>query len=310
MLMAATEIDSGRRVVIKYLPTKSISNPETVERFKREASTLRGIGGPHGLVVLDIGQMTGGEPYMVMEYLEGRTLADEITARGPLAEQEALEILGQICEALASCHKKKVVHRDLGPHNVFLETRQGLPPRVKLIDFGIVKVSGALASKKDLTGQGAVMGSPQHIPPEQMVSAANVDQRGDIWSAGSVLFTMLAGHPPFQGDTLPMLCTQVMNHPTPSILKIRPGLNDGVERTVMRCMEKDRDARYRDVGQLVDALVSFAPELASHAAEVHRVLEDRIETPAAPKRVNMVLIAALGGVVLLIVIVIVALKPW
>jgi serine/threonine-protein kinase len=246
---------------------------------------------------------------MVMERLEGRTLADELAARRTLPQREALEILGQMCEALACCHKKNVVHRDLGPHNVFLAQRAGSPPLVKLIDFGIVKVSGALASKKDLTGQGAVMGSPQHIPPEQMVSAANVDQRGDIWSAGSVLFTMLAGHPPFQGDTLPMLCTQVMKHPTPSIRSIRPDLDEGIERVVMRCMEKERDGRYRDVGQLVDALLPFAPELASHATEVHRILEDAVVEPLAPKRANKVVIAAVGTA-LLIAIVLVALRPW
>ncbi len=276
VVVAATHVTLEERVAIKFLLPQALTNGEAVARFLREARAAVRIKSEHVARVTDVGQLETGAPYMIMEYLDGADLGTVAQRRGPFAIDDAVECLLQACEAIAEAHALGIVHRDLKPANLFLVTRADGTPSVKVLDFGISKVTGMAASGSDLsmTKTTTVMGSPLYMSPEQMASSRDVDARTDIWALGAILYELLTGTVPFQADTITQLCVMILQQAPPSLRALRPDAPEGLERVILRCLDKDRNRRFATVAELAHALAPFAPRRARLSIErVSRVIE-------------------------------------
>jgi serine/threonine-protein kinase len=276
VVVAATHIQLEERVAIKFLIKDALESGEAVARFAREARAAVKIKSEHVARVIDVGTLETGAPYMVMEYLEGGDLSQVMRAQGPMPVEEAVEYVLQACEAIAQAHVLGIVHRDLKPANLFLIRRPDGTNAIKVLDFGISKVMPGKGSSSDhaMTRTRAVMGSPLYMSPEQMASTRDVDGRTDLWALGAILYELLAGQPPFNGDTMPQLCAVILNGPTPSIRAIRPNIPPGLEAVLRRCLEKDPARRYANIAEFAAALADFAPKRARSSIDrVARVIQ-------------------------------------
>jgi serine/threonine protein kinase len=275
IVVSAEHLQLGSRVAIKYLPSSWLGDHDAVERFMREAWAAAQIKSPHVVRVSDVANLPSGAPFIVMEYLEGEDLAHVLARREPLSVPEVVELVLQVCEAIAEAHAIGIVHRDLKPSNIFI-TRNLEGDRVaKVLDFGISKLTGDGFGQLGLTTTRTSLGSPAYMSPEQMHSAKEVDGRTDIWALGVILYEMLAGRPPFSAPSLPELALQIATEPVLPLRAAGVELPVGLERIVQRCLEKDRAKRFPDVAALAAALTEFAPITASlHAARAERVLRD------------------------------------
>mgnify|MGYP001062724726 FL=1 len=197
VVVSAVHEALDERVALKFLLPEALANQEAVQRFLREARAAVKIRSEHVARVTDVGTLESGAPYMVMEYLDGVDLARYLESRGPLPVPEAVEYMLQACEALAEAHALGIVHRDLKPANLFRIERVDGTPSIKLLDFGISKV---IAHQVALTQTSSMLGSPLYMAPEQMTSSKHVDARADVWALGIILFELVTGEPPFQGD--------------------------------------------------------------------------------------------------------------
>ena len=276
VVVAATDTQLERRVAIKFLLPGALANPEIVARFSREARAAAKIQSEHVVRVIEVGELDTGTPYMVMEYLEGRDLAERIRSERVSASDAARFVL-QACEALAEAHAAGIVHRDLKPANLFLAQQPDRSVSVKVLDFGISK---APVGSGGITSTQAVMGSPHYMSPEQLVSAKHVDHRSDVWSLGIVLYEMLAGSPPFTGDTMPEIVAKILQSPLPSLHAVRPDVPAEIEQVIARCTAKDPTARFRDVAELAHALVAFAPDAVRSADRATRILGRSVAPPS------------------------------
>jgi len=262
VVVAAHHVQLDERVAIKFLHPRAVRDQEAMARFLREARAAVKIKSEHVARVLDVGSLSSGEPYMVMEYLEGSDLSKQIRAHGALAVSQAVVFVLQACDAIANAHAIGIVHRDLKPANLFCtRTSDGLPS-VKVLDFGISKLTqeAAMAAPDHvLTSTAAVMGSPFYMSPEQMQSSKAVDVRTDIWSLGTILFELLTGRVPFDAATVPELVIKIVTQPAPSVRSFSPDVPEGLAAVVARCLEKDRERRYANVALFARALIEFAP---------------------------------------------------
>ena len=275
VVVLATHLQLDERVAIKFLLPQALQMPEAVARFAREARAAVKIKSEHVARVTDVGTLDTGCPYMVMEYLHGRDLAQVVQDRGPLPIEEAVDCLLQACEAIAEAHALGIVHRDLKPSNLFLTHRADGSACVKVLDFGISKTTGMAGSGPDLgmTRTTAVMGSPLYMSPEQMASARNVDVRTDIWALGAILFELCTGQVPFAADTMPQLCAMVLQEPAPPLRNRLPMAPEGLEAAILRCLEKVPSNRYANVAEFAAALLPFGPRWGRTSVErISRVL--------------------------------------
>lgn len=269
-VVVATHLQLEQRVALKFMRTShAMSSPEAVARFLREARAAARIQSEHVARVSDVGTLESGAPYLVMEYLEGRDLDSLLQARRSLPIAEAIDYAMQACEGLGEVHAAGIVHRDLKPANLFLARRSDGSVRVKLLDFGISKIASTPGRTSDggMTSTQALMGSPLYMAPEQMRSSKGVDARADIWSMGVILYEMLGGQSPFNGDTLPQVCARIMAETPDSLREARRDVPSALEAVVMRCLEKDVQRRFQDVVALAQALAPFGPPDARIAAD-------------------------------------------
>ncbi len=270
-VVAAHHLQLDERVAIKFLLPEALVVPEAVARFAREARAATKIKNEHVVRIIDVGTFDTGAPYMVMEYLEGRDLSAVIREAGPLATDVAAEYLLQACEALAEAHALGIIHRDLKPSNLFLTKRMDGTPLVKVLDFGISKLTGTAGSGPDLglTKTTAMMGSPLYMSPEQMSSARDVDTRTDIWALGTILYEIVSGVPPFNAETMPQLCAMVLQQEHEALRMRRPDLPPAVDAVIARCLRKAPAERYANVAEFAVALAELAPKHAR--ASVRRI---------------------------------------
>jgi serine/threonine-protein kinase len=268
VVVAAHHIQLDEPVALKFLLPHALRNPEAVARFMREARAAAKIKSEHVARVSDVGQLEGGAPYMVMEFLQGGDLSGWLEQNGPLPFERAVDFVLQACVALADAHVLKIVHRDLKPANLFCVRRSDGQLTIKVLDFGISKATNLGSSGPgDMTKTSANMGTPLYMSPEQMRSSRDVDGRTDLWALGVILFELLTGKPPFSADTVTELVLKVATDPTPSLRAFRPDAPAGLEAVIGKCLEKDRDKRYRNVGELALALLPFAPKRAKASVE-------------------------------------------
>ncbi len=275
MVVSALHLHLDERVAIKFLLPEALGNGEAVARFGREARAAVKIKSEHVARVIDVGALENGAPFMVMELLRGHDLSNLLRERGALPIAVAVQYVLQACEALAEAHAIGIVHRDLKPANLFVTARADGTPCVKVLDFGISKLtstSGA-GSDMDMTRTQAIMGSPLYMSPEQLASAKDVDPRTDIWAIGTVLYELISGRVPFEAETMPQLCTLILHTEPPPLRSLRADVPEQLEQAILRCLRKDRAQRYANVAALAVELAPFAPDAGPRSAErISRVL--------------------------------------
>jgi serine/threonine protein kinase len=267
VVLAGRHIELGERVAIKFLNKEHGSH---ADRFFREARAAARIRSEHVVRIFDVGRLESGEPYIVMEYLEGEDLADRLDRMGTLGPEEVANVLLDVCQALAEAHASGIVHRDLKPANIFLARGPDGSDLVKLLDFGVAKMPEAGA----LTQTSTVLGSPIYMSPEQLMASRDVDPRSDIWSLGVVVYEMLTGALPFNGDSLVHLALLVREKPTPSARAIRADVPEALDEVIAKCLAKERADRYANVAEFAEAIAAFvSPGLAHTTSRIRRVLE-------------------------------------
>ena len=262
VVVAATHVKLAQRVAIKFLLPHAADDGHTVARFAREARALARLDSEHIARVIDVGELATGVPYMVLEHLVGHTLADLLNARGPMAIEEAVAHTLEACEAMGEAHAAGIVHRDLKPENLFLARRSDGSQVIKVIDFGISKMTDPLElgpRTSTLTGAASIVGSPLYMSPEQLCAARDADARSDIWSLGVTLFELLTGQGPFVWRSVPELCAAVLKDPARPLRALLPDAPEGLEAVLMRCLEKDPARRPADMAELAAALRGFGP---------------------------------------------------
>ena len=276
VVLAAMHRQLDQRVAIKCLLPELLGQKEVVARFLREAQAATKIRSEHVVRVLDVGELHNGAPFMVLEYLEGKDLDGLLRASGPLSVVNAVDYVTQALEALAEAHALGMVHRDLKPANLFLTHRADGSACVKVLDFGISKVAArpGEGTNMNLTNAAAVMGSPHYMAPEQMRSARDVDARADVWALGAILHEVLAGGPPFRGQTFPELFAQILQDSPPPLSMYRNDVPVALDQTILRAMEKDPARRFANVAELAFAIAPYGSPAAQASAErIARVLQ-------------------------------------
>lgn len=250
----ATQAPLGRQVALKILkPPESLDDdPNFDERFLREAAAAARLSHPNTITVHDFGQADDGALYIVMEYLEGNDVRTVIAHEGAFSPGRAIHVAKQVAKSLREAHRKGIIHRDLKPANVLLVNRDEDVDFVKVLDFGLVKFRGEAS---EITLAGKFLGSPRYTSPEALDRTREVDHRADIYAVGILLYAMITGHPPFDGDPMQVLHAHLHEKPKP-MWKINPAAQTSpeLEALVARCLEKDPDLRYQSMGDLVNAL--------------------------------------------------------
>jgi serine/threonine-protein kinase len=250
VVVAATHLQLGGQVALKFMLAEALAQPALGERFLREARAAVRLRSQHVAKILDVGTLEQGAPYIVMELLEGLDLAQLIAQRGRLPPEQVVDYILQACDALAEAHAIGIVHRDLKPANLFVTTTPSGAPFVKVLDFGISKIADENVS---VTQTSAVFGSPAYMSPEQLRSTKGVDARTDIWALGIVLYESLCGHVPFQGESLTDIGIKIVVDPLPPLPPI-PGAKPGLDQVIYACLEKDPARRPQSIAQLAAAL--------------------------------------------------------
>jgi serine/threonine-protein kinase len=262
----ATHLRLGKRVAVKVMARELAENSEALLRFHREALVTSGLGHPHIVQVFDFSSMPTGEPFLVMEFLEGEDLDQRLRRDRRLSPSSTLRIVKQVASALAATHAKEIVHRDLKPANIYLLVAAEETDFVKVLDFGISKVRAATTK---LTRAESVMGTPDYMSPEQALGAIDeIDARTDQWALACITWACLSGSAPFVGENVPSLLFQVVHEqPQPLTPKV-PGLSPAVEDVLRRALSKKKADRFPSVSAFAAALDLSISGKAAGIAEV------------------------------------------
>jgi len=250
---------TGRKAAVKLLHPQLAQDQVLVTRFMNEARATAAIGHPHIIDIIDVGFLPDGHtPYLMMELLQGESLAARLQREHPLPIHEAVEIACQTAFALSAAHAAEIVHRDLKPDNLFLVPDPSMRPlhmRVKVLDFGIAKLRGDLSSGSIKTRTGTIMGTPQYMSPEQCRGLAeHIDHRTDIYTLGIIIYEMVCGAPPFVSEGLgDMLVMHLSQEPVPP-RTVNPDVPEALEATIMRSLAKDPNQRFASMADFQEAL--------------------------------------------------------
>ena len=283
-----------RKVAIKVLLPALAADRGLVERFIDEARVVSGLGHPGVVQVLDFGTLPDGRRYSVMEYLQGEDLEHVLRREGRMEPWRVARLGAQIADALAVAHEAGVVHRDLKPANLFVTRDASGEEQIKILDFGIAKLLGD--GEVTRTKAGTVMGTPQYLSPEQASGRTDLDGRSDMYSLGVCLYEMLAGRPPFvSNNTIELL----MNHakdPAPPLLGLAPATPPALAAIVMRCLEKDRAARFTSARELrVSVLALGVGQLPGQTNVSTAALAPAVARGGSKKGLVAVIVLALVG---------------
>ena len=267
----------GTAVAVKVLRSDLTSDPNVIARFRKEAHTASAIGHPHIVRVLDFGELPDGAAYFVMEHLEGLELGVLLASEGPLPIGRAVGIARQLCDALVAAHSVGIVHRDLKPENVFLVKGPGDEEDfVKILDFGIAKVAGA---SERLTIAGQLVGTPHYMSPEQAMGRP-VDHRSDVYQVGTLLFEMLTGRTPFDGDSVMSVLNQKTTLEAPRARLFRPDVPPVLEEIVGKALAREPLRRFASMREMRDALVRVPLPESPRSGMRERIVRPS-ERPAA-----------------------------
>ena len=257
VVFAARHEALDQLVAIKVLLADAIKGEGVIERFVREAQAAARLQSEHVARVFDAGSLDNEIPFLVMEYLEGCDLEELLQIGGGAAAiPDACDYILQALGAMAQAHAVGIVHRDLKPANLYLAVRPDGSNIIKILDFGISKQTAATRREKALTGR-AVLGSPAYMPPEQLRNAKSVDMRADIWSLGIVLYELLTGTVPFDGEGVGEIFAAILEKDPPSIIERQPEVSPELEAVVMKALQRKPEDRYQDVAEFAHALAPF-----------------------------------------------------
>jgi serine/threonine protein kinase len=258
----ATHIALRLRVAIKVVLPELASNPLVTQRLLREARCAAQITSDHVVRVIDVGQLDSGQPFIVMEYVDGEDLAQRLGRSGPLPLNAAVHALLEACVAIAEAHAKGIVHRDLKPSNLLLSRAADGRELIKVLDFGISKQADG---ERPVTRPNDVMGSPNYMAPEQICAPLSVDARADLWALGAIFVELATGRRAFPGDTITAVYSRVLTGepelPEPDSSELPKELT----MLVSRCLRKDPSERFQSVHELAAALAPFAPPASAPA---------------------------------------------
>ena len=284
----AQNIAIGKRVALKFVIVEKSADSSMLARFHREARAISAIDSAHIVQVFDTGETSEGEPFLVMELLQGESLAARIGRQGRIEVTEAVTFAIEALRGLRRAHAAGIVHRDLKPENLFLVKGDDDRPHVKIVDFGLSKVvetlgSGGFAQSGapiTITQDGAAVGTPLYMSPEQIEAQPDVDHRTDIWSMGAILYEALAGVPPFPEKTYARLVIAIsQGEPTPLGARA-PGVPGAIQEVVARALKRDRAERFQAADEFLRALVDALPSLDQAVAGA--ALRNSVAGPPAP----------------------------
>jgi len=288
-----THVLMDKTVAVKVLRPSFAADEKIVARFSREARAASRISHPHALSVTDFGEDEEGRVFLVMEYLQGRTLKEIVRAEGSLNLERIVEIVRQVGGALQAAHDEGVIHRDLKCENIMLINTGGAD-YAKVLDFGIAKIMEPEGGHDaELTAPNLVIGTPQYMSPEQCSQSAEIDSRSDLYSLGIIIYEMLSGRVPFSGESPTAIMLKQMQEPVPSILDLRKDLPASIAQVVNRALAKEPNQRYQRVEELVEDLTIAASlgtseqtaqrQMASELEEKERPYDDDEETVVRPR---------------------------
>lgn len=281
----AEQPQMNRHVAIKILHSRYLSRKDLVSRFRREARAMSHLSHPNTARVFMYGQLEDGACYFVMEYLEGRNLAQLVRREGPMDQKRAIHVMSQVCGALDEAHRAGIIHRDLKPENVFLTTQGGIEDYPKVLDFGLAKVTEKQMRPGSmiLTREGMVFGTPEFMSPEQ-ARGKTLDPRSDIYSLGVILYELLTGKLPFDArQPIEFIQLHVNEQPIPLTERAKElELLPGLEAAVMKALEKNPDDRYATAAEFAEALEAVAAGRPSFGTSKSIFGESEPAPPAKP----------------------------
>lgn len=282
----ATHTLIGKRVAVKVLLEKYAQREAIVARLKQEAQLASSIGNEHIIDITDFGNTEDGRTFVVMEFLEGESLAECLARETKLPEQRILRMAAQTASALAAAHKKGVVHRDIKPENIFLLKRKE-QDFVKVVDFGISKNLRASDENEEavrLTQTGMVLGTPLYMSPEQARGDEDLDHRVDIYALGIIMYEAASGRVPFSGNNYLSVISQVLNEEPKSLREIRPEISEEFDAIVQKAIAKERGDRYKDATEMLGDLNALLDD-PTHSTERARITGPRrfLPRPKIPR---------------------------
>jgi tRNA A-37 threonylcarbamoyl transferase component Bud32 len=245
-----------RQVAVKLMQPSIAADPLLCERLLREARLAAQLR-KHVAQVFDCGALATGEPYIVMELLQGRDLHTVLQEFGPLAPEQLTAYMLELCVGLAAAHEKGIIHRDLKPENLYCAQEPDGSTVLKILDFGVSKQLTSVGLRSH-TNPTESVGSPQYMSPEQITKPSEVDPRTDIWSLGVAMFELLTGRVLFNGVGTAQVCAAVLTQPIPPFSAYRSDVPPALEAIVLRCLQRDRERRFRSVAELAAALSAFS----------------------------------------------------
>ncbi|MGZ5483130.1 MAG: protein kinase domain-containing protein, partial [Pyrinomonadaceae bacterium] len=271
-----------KTVAVKVLRPSLAGDDAVVARFSREAKAASKISHPHAVSVTDFGEAENGVVFLVMEYLDGRTLKEAIAKEGPLSLGRAVEIVRQVAGALDAAHGQGVIHRDLKSENIMLVSHDG-DEWAKVLDFGIAKILQPVGSPADaeITQANLVVGTPQYMSPEQCSQSGALDARSDVYSLGIIVHEMLTGKLPFTGESATVVMMKQVQDPPPSVLASRSELPAAVDQVIKRGLAKQPIDRFQSAGELSAGLADAASEEAVEAPVVVGAGATNANTPVS-----------------------------
>lgn len=265
---SARNVLTNRDFAIKLLLPQLATNPAVLHRFVSEARATGQLSHPSLVNVFDAGRTNDGRPYLVMELLEGESLEHLLKRRGRLDALTTCLYLAQVARALATAHAAGIVHRDLSSANVFLVKRaEGEEPLPKVLDFGVSKFMNVEKERRVRTGDGAVLGSPEYMSPEQACGAENTDARTDVWALGVLLYECLGGKVPFSAPNYNTMMLAIINEPHEPLTALAFDVDPGLAALVDRCLAKDREQRVQTASEVGDKLERIAMRLAAKVGD-------------------------------------------
>jgi serine/threonine-protein kinase len=271
----------GRKAAVKVLLPQYSSHPEIVQRFFNEARSTGLIRHPGLVDIFDFGQLANGCAYLAMEFLDGESLSSRLARERQLAPELVLALGRQVASAVGAAHAQNIIHRDLKPDNIFLTPDADMPSgiRVKVLDFGIAKLSGDPASSVR-TATSVVMGTPPYMSPEQCRGAGRVDHRSDIYSLGCILFEMACGRTPFIGEGSGDLMGMHLRDAPPSPRSLRSDLPDAIDGLILRTLEKNPDQRQQSMALLIQEIDAIRRPASVELAAVRATAPPESATPS------------------------------
>jgi formylglycine-generating enzyme required for sulfatase activity len=303
---AATDVATQRAHALKFLRDRTGASPDSVRRFEREARAASAVRHPNVVAVHEVLALDDGTPVLVMDLLEGESLAQLLRREGPLSIETFARRMLPVVSALSAAHAVGIVHRDLKPENVFLARQPDGDVRVMVLDFGIAKLTspeGEAASTGVLTNTGTLLGTPSYMSPEQVLGERDIDHRADVWALGVIFYEALTGERPTHAETVGKVLRTILTGAIPPIRRAAPALPDDLAALVTRMLASARDDRPSDLREVADVLQRHARLVvtafaASGPPTLVSTASPRASRPPAPRQTVGLIAVAIGLLVL------------